>query len=1311
MALRRIERMHFDNEDAISASSSPRSLAEHMQDGWNVYNPSSRGFSQRMIPFPIVDAFAKHLFATDFGPKTLTEFLREEIEKLRQSVHSYSVKGKGKAVETLHLSEAAQPSDKHQVRYRQPTAEFNDDGHQENIRSHMPYVADSTFTDELLIHQTRSTNTPGPNGSPSNARPSFLPSQRSRPMESTGSRSLLLNAALRRSERLSRKNQNKSIAIPENALPCSEATANTNREENTKSSRDSNIALLPPVGGAGVSMSRDNLTDRYRPATSSKTATDLDRRSHFEEHTKTRRHLVRDVPNSLTVQQHDVPDLLRTRLRPRHTFWESAFPSSSRDAKVATNTEHVACSGQNISPAVGSTSKLRRRLSWARPQQNDVTNHIPRSEHGLDSMQTGRDRAPSAVADVSNFVDCFFRSMGATDEPPSAKENIGHASMAKSISPLTGTSHFNYSDIVSDQLPGEVKRDFLHSAQQITGSLKLQQLLVAHDLDMFLGGYEGTSSLNPADILAPISQFDSICPSYDGGGGGGGGLNPEPGVMRQTSSLNDFDQDHWMDIAQHLSPQDIGSLRLVNRTLAQRLGPILFRNVVVNFGNTFFDIDNAEWDGRCGHPPSNSMLKKYGDNINQFGIAFEYDLNGLANASEKIIEKEQDAWFGRFTWPTENYPRYPALQAQEDLVDHNRPLLREAFKHVTKASELGLCIDSGHGWLEGPDISDLALFDRRTKNGGKVFGKTFKTEDVWTTLGRNLYFHWAQQNTIHETIKWLNRHAGDDLENAPHRASFSNMDEIDFLNHVETGNIESFRETPNPRSEFEDAHVGEFSSTRRIRPNVDSYSASVLGADPGQWPLIFCGYNLAAELGGANERLHTKIAQPYCSPLLPGSLTEAQAQWLMETAWAQRAFLSAYTTAIITNKQNFANIHTLRISKLSSGLLPSMEQPEFWRSLPGLKHLQILVSPDWRQDYLIGDRAFATNMLISPAKAAERFTQFLRLHITKLETLLSLTIGYVGGGENAVGMFARNQHVLFAPIIDDPRDWLHRPARPSIVTRFDHIRELKFENCWFTPWMLREFMETSKDTSLHTLNLDSVSMTAIHDSSLDHRLLAQGIGSRCAWPRSSWLQETLPASAAWCQVLDVITPGVTLLERKYDAGMIDEDNHPRPKRSFRGHVRKLILKSCGYVKISLPKNGTSGYSQNALLAHSHVPMDQGLFKRMQQYVRVPSSTASEDLETQNGQFVLRVKRGEDLPRRHIMLSTIAPNGEPYPWLGTLTQCVHPIEKRVLEEAWGMTFGWRNDLARFGAVEDGFFEGGTGRFSGVIEAHISADLSD
>lgn len=51
--------------------------------------------------------------------------------------------------------------------------------------------------------------------------------------------------------------------------------------------------------------------------------------------------------------------------------------------------------------------------------------------------------------------------------------------------------------------------------------------------------------------------------------------------------------------------------------------------------------------------------------------------------------------------------------------------------------------------------------------------------------------------------------------------------------------------------------------------------------------------------------------------------------------------------------------------------------------------------------------------------------------------------------------------------------------------------------------------------------------------------------------------------------------------------------------------------------------------------------------------------------------------------------------------GFLTQCIHPVEKRILERMWGMEFGWGDDMKRWEAVEDGWFIGGTGRFSGHV----------
>ena len=591
----------------------------------------------------------------------------------------------------------------------------------------------------------------------------------------------------------------------------------------------------------------------------------------------------------------------------------------------------------------------------------------------------------------------------------------------------------------------------------------------------------------------------------------------------------------------------------------------------------------------------------------------------------------------------------------------------------------------------------------------------------------NEYFKWAQRNTLNESIKHLIN------ERPPNHSAATK--EIRFFDNLKVRDLESFRYQeqqldfdplchvggapgsaappvvghpipPNPQANLNWAAIHALAAQAPAprQPRATGNRHGFATKEP-QWPLIFNGHNLAAELGGSCGFIQYRTGNPAVAPLRPGGLTEAQAQWLMETAWAQRAFLSAYTTAIITNKQNFANIHTLRISKLSSGLLPSLAQREFWSSLPGLKKLQILVSPDWRQEHIIGDRYHHMSMPISPHKATQRFTEFLNLFVVRIESLHSLSIGYVGGGEHAVGIFARNQHVLPAPILVNPAGWLHEVddvVHRSVLVKFDHIRDLKFENCWFSPRMLVEFMKQSRDASLHTLSLDSVSLLTNHDPTLDQPLTVGGNNLQCRFDRNDWLHEQLPTSAAWAQVIDSITPGFTLLEHKYDAGLIDPKTNPRPAKAFRGHVQTININSCGYVKITLPKTYSNvAFNQNSAVTHLVSPVDAGLRTRRERFHRsgIMSSNAMDwsDIASPSR----RADSDEGPKRTMTMMSTASPSGETYPWLGTLTQCVHPIEKRVLEEGWKMQFGWPGRLDRWCAVEDGCYEGGTGRFSGII----------
>lgn len=812
--------------------------------------------------------------------------------------------------------------------------------------------------------------------------------------------------------------------------------------------------------------------------------------------------------------------------------------------------------------------------------------------------------------------------------------------------------------------------------------------------------------------------------------------------------------DVFILICKYLSQDDVRNLRLVNTAFSRIITPIIFRNVVTKFSKSWFDVTGIQWDSRTGIPPSDWMLRLFGKYINKFGISFEVDMDGLQNVRSKVIQNHEQSWWGDYIWPVSNYPRFPELQAIEDLVDNNRPLLKRAFGYLTKVSELALSVDSGHGWLNGPDMSDMAVFDARCELGTRVFGKTFRGENSWHEHCRDELFRWAQQNTLNESAKVMRfcESQGED------RSA-----ELLFLDSVQVRDRDSFqlynsqpdqdrhihsggRASPNPvnlvnlppplvGAQF---HLGNLQqpigptavrqgSWSRDRPNSQKLDPKQMLNTIPQWPIIFNGHNIAAEVGGHCSWIQDKLAAAGAFPIQPGNLTEAQVEWLMETVWAQRAFLSAYTTAVITNRANLSSVHSLHFAKLSSGLLPALAQHEFWSALPELKHITILIAPDWRREHIPGDRNFGQHMLINPVQASAKFAEFLGQYIAPIERLSKLAIGFIGGGEHAPGIFARNQNVLPAPITMNPQGWLS-PSKASArdsansenLVKFDHIQDLKFENCWFTPAMLESFMQTSRDTSLRHLTLDSVSLTGVHSNKSDGSLSTTDGPWQPRYGIGAWLQERLPSSSCWAAVLNRITPGVTFFERKVANGHIrlDAIDQAENVRGFRGNIQKISLRSCGYVKIS----GIRDLHQDGHVVLDGTRMDHGVSvrkdlleggivettTRQRRRLRdLTHQTVTNFVNTGNiGIQGNRVVQDDEVEgsssRKNIMMTKNDPaTGREWTGLGKLTQVVAPVEKRVLEQAWGFVFGWGDDLERFKAVEDGWLEGGTGRFTGVI----------
>jgi hypothetical protein len=257
-------------------------------------------------------------------------------------------------------------------------------------------------------------------------------------------------------------------------------------------------------------------------------------------------------------------------------------------------------------------------------------------------------------------------------------------------------------------------------------------------------------------------------------------------------------------------------------------------------------------------------------------------------------------------------------------------------------------------------------------------------------------------------------------------------------------------------------------------------------------------------------------------------------------------------------------------------------------------------------------------------------------------------------------------------------------------------------------------MVKSQYTSLHTLILDSVSMLAKNGSGNRDGLSTTQDELRCEYAEEHFMYEKLSNSASWTDTLEKITPGTTLEEKKYAHGVyygvINKALNRPPAKEFRGYVKKIVLKSCGYVRISGVQ--PDDFNQNSLVLQDEGNgIDFGLMSRKQlfEYFIIPTDLADRSgITGANGHCYgySNAMLGGKLQEAGwaIMMPMTDPNdGKEWFGLGTLTQCIHPIEKRVLEQGFGFSFGWGDNVERYFAVDDGFLQSGTGRFSGVLTA--------
>ena len=746
---------------------------------------------------------------------------------------------------------------------------------------------------------------------------------------------------------------------------------------------------------------------------------------------------------------------------------------------------------------------------------------------------------------------------------------------------------------------------------------------------------------------------------------------------RRGGSLKELPVEIFEHIARYCSHDTLKKMRLVNRDFENKLSNRVFGTAVVPFNLGIYGMmihDNpakanvaTEMKEKTARPPpaqnfsakevddGMKIFKAWGNNVRKFAMAFEVDEEQLCNHPKKGKYEHHTTFWGPYKWPHPFYSRYEVVEGLEKKADEF-PCMSLALSYLKEVRELGLSLDSGLGWIAGPDISDRArLFQEKPR----VFGHSHPFHDLDAKV------EWAQK--LHEL--------------GLHHKEY----------HIDGRTINT-EEGPVPRNAYGlyecTVHLG---SGRAFLTFSDCDGST----NSSNETLVYGGINLSTvpsnfrfipnPLHHIHSLEHGTKDSPFKSAsLVPNNLTVAQKEWLLETEWAQRAFLSSYCMALTDNSQTFMNVESLTIAKLSSRYLAALKRDDFWKALPNLNSLTIKVSADFR-DIQKTDSGIVEAPNLMPSKAATPFYHLIEGHIANITTIRTLDLGYFGGGEHEVGIFGRNQHVLPAPLYDLSN---HQNSDIPSVLSLPYVEHLTLTNCWIAPATLISLVQMATP-EMRTLTLDSVSLTTHYagnerePSPLENgvsavpngfpRLYDPGIGN--LWENRGYTPDpnaqkspnhwlvTGGRKGSWRDVIDKTTPGPTIDLLRYAYQHMESVPEMRT-----GPLERIDFISCGYVR--LPNQ--QGLDQDGIGEVIVRPTIATLEKRAMDLIPV------------------MMHRNSDL------------------LLGQIVPSLAQEELAVFKDCFPMTIGWGDDNAKYHNHEDGQPTGGSGRFSGWVEKLIFAD---
>ncbi|CZT03604.1 uncharacterized protein RAG0_10326 [Rhynchosporium agropyri] len=748
-------------------------------------------------------------------------------------------------------------------------------------------------------------------------------------------------------------------------------------------------------------------------------------------------------------------------------------------------------------------------------------------------------------------------------------------------------------------------------------------------------------------------------------------------------------------IVSYLPRSGVQNMRLVNKEFDRKVSEALFRIVVVPFRPEIYGI-TPETTGSHEIPHGSVMLQDqgmrvfqgFGRWIKRFAMSFEIDYCRLARPPRKSDQEVILTFWGPYRWPYKTYNRYSQLEGLEQTADETRTMAK-ALKYICSAKELGLSIDGGLGWLAGPDINQ-----RVAERGDKpvVFGTPkFVPEPKLAApkVSRPTSQAPPTDSTYHRYLRMV-LEAGVSQREADAAVQMLQAADHAAILPGDDGSLEASLATTIIQRNYGPAQRLIPAPPVNTTTPIDTTMVTFAGEDL-DWSedLEEDDNQTTTTVSRRNARLAKTLKD---DSLKPNDLTNAQREMLLEMEWAQTAFMQSWAIAIIDNHSTFKGIEKLSIARLPGRHLTMLRREDFWDSLPALRCLSLAVIPDWREVKKEAT-SWVQDSRVSHSQAVSAVYALFTQQIGRREHIKDIHFEWLCGGEYAPGLFARNQNILAAPVVSSAMNMVNRSQQQDVLD-LPHVENLSLKNCWFSPHILKQFLNPMRKGVLQSISFDSVSLTSriTRGATPGHitqgaqnaqlpQLAAQAVANNFVnlqpnpfgglitqVPNQSvtaphpnapplWLEG--PRSGSWADILNRLTPSTTLEDIRYARGYAYEAEPAEPTR-----LTKLSFESCGYVRVPLD------FDQTVLEAGMITPRQPATIKK-------------------------RITELEDQ-----MMKPLEPS-----ILATIINHIEPVEVQTLENAWNMNVGsWRisqPDLV-LDAQLDGFQNAGLGRFGGVVE---------